>query len=55
MPVLVSSTGVVRRPFSNRAIAQRAERMLAAIRMEQAEVAPNAAGEHVVLLLQPLH
>ncbi len=38
MPVLVSSTGVVRRPFSNRAIAQRAERMLAAIRMEQAEV-----------------
>lgn len=38
MPVLVRSTGVRRRPFSNRVLRERAERMLAAMRMTDAEL-----------------
>ena len=38
MAVLVTSTGVVRRPFANHVLRTRAERMLAAMRMEEAEL-----------------
>jgi len=38
VPVYVSSQGVRRRPFANRVIAERAERMLRALQMEEAEL-----------------